>query len=77
MALDCLSAVHSAFKKSKLQLPAFMTRFFGPSVRHRKDGLMHHAVAALMPGDDGYDERSAHETRLQELLDDLDNVALN
>ena len=77
LATDVLSGIHAAFKWYKLQVPAYMTRFF-TTVRHRKDGLMHHAVAALLPtSTEGGRFRSEAELQLQELLDDYDDLDID
>ncbi|KXJ90100.1 nitrate assimilation regulatory protein nirA [Microdochium bolleyi] len=76
LASDVLSAIRAAFKRSKIPVPAYMDRYFD-TVKHRKDGLMHHAVAALLPSP--LDDRTGGtaELQLQELLDAFDDIAID
>lgn len=77
IALDCLSAIHGAFRRHG-NLPGYLKRFFVMGKLHRKDGLMHHAIAALMPEEEERNgEAGVEELSLQELLLGLDGVGLD
>lgn len=80
LATDCLSTIHGAFKRTRLQTPDYVRKFF-VETRHRKDGLMHHAIAALMPtGNDSSPNSRIDNTwspSFQELLDMLEVTALD
>jgi hypothetical protein len=54
-----------------------MQKYF-TTVRHRKDGLLHHAVAALLPSPAEVGRiGSGAELRLQELLDEFDDIDID
>ncbi len=76
LAGDCLSTINAAFKHSGLQAPAYVHRYLNQA-RHRKDGLMHHAIAALLPtqnSDNPYSVMdSAWGPSFQELLGELED----
>ena len=80
LAADCLSTINGAFKRARLQVPAYAHRYFAEA-RHRKEGLMHHAIAAIMPTEDSESSTSnRHSTwgpSFQELLDELDEITLD
>ncbi|KAH7014447.1 nitrate assimilation regulatory protein nirA [Microdochium trichocladiopsis] len=76
LATDVLSGIRAAFKRSKILVPAYMDRYF-EMIRHRKDGLMHHAVAALLPNPLIDRTGNAAELQLQELLDAFDDVDID
>lgn len=79
LAADCLSTINGAFRRSKLQLPHYVHRFF-VNARHRKDGLMHHAFAALMPTQARNNPSRVENTlglSFQELLDELEDISLD
>jgi hypothetical protein len=73
LATDCLSTINAAFRKSKVQLPSFVLKYFSAETVHQKDGLMHHARAALMPAS----ESGPASPLYQELLDWLDNLEVD
>lgn len=76
LASDVLSGIRAAFRRSKIPIPAYMDRYFN-MVLHRKDGLMHHAVAALLPEPHSSPTNGAAEMQLQELLDAFDEVVID
>ncbi len=70
LATDVLSGIHAAFRRCKLQMPVYMQKYF-TTVRQRTGGLLHHAVAAVLPSKTEVGRiESGAELRLQELLDD-------
>lgn len=78
LAADVLCGVQAAFKRCGLPVPAFLGRYFDAGLRHRSDGLMHHAVAALLPGVvEGEQAARGVELQLQELLDGLDDMGID
>ncbi|KAL9086376.1 MAG: hypothetical protein Q9165_007162 [Trypethelium subeluteriae] len=77
LAVDCLAAIHGAFRKLQLRLPIFVMRFFGVDIRHRNDGLMHHTIAALIPKEEVGKSVEAQELLLQQLLAEMDGVAID
>ncbi|TQV98917.1 hypothetical protein V2A60_007385 [Cordyceps javanica] len=77
LAVDVLSGIRAAFRRYRRAMPVFMAKYFD-MVRHRQDGLMHHAVAGLLPdavGDD-YNTKQA-DVQLEELLRDFGNVDIH
>ncbi|EWZ78317.1 hypothetical protein FOWG_17403 [Fusarium oxysporum f. sp. lycopersici MN25] len=77
IATDVLAGISAAFYRYKVQMPAFIRRYFD-KVHHRKDGLLHHAVAALLPNSPEIGRvRSGAEVQLQELLNGFDNIELD
>ena len=80
LAVDCLVTIKGAFKRSGIEVPPQLRRFLDKA-RHRKDGLMHHAVAALMPTQKGGDTISGGDEKwaptFQELLDELEGVVID
>lgn len=71
LATDVLSGIQAAFRRYNLAVPRYMTRYFA-TVKSRKDGLMHHAMTALLPSatEAGYDT----DVQLQQLLDAFDDI---
>ena len=77
LATDVLSGIHAAFKWCNLQVPALMAKYF-TTVRRRQDGLLHHAVAALLPAPaEGGRVGTEAELQLQALLDEFDGVGID
>ncbi|KAF5023005.1 hypothetical protein F66182_4963 [Fusarium sp. NRRL 66182] len=77
IATDVLAGISAAFRRYQVEMPAFMRRYFD-TVKHRKDGLLHHAVAALLPNPQEIGRiGSGAEVQLQELLNDFDNIDLD
>jgi hypothetical protein len=74
LATDVLSGIRAAFRRCGLAVPAYLGRYFD-AVRHRKDGLMHHTVAALLPT--AREDRGPGEMQLQELLDEFDELGVD
>lgn len=70
LASDALSAIRGALKRTGMPMPAYLRAFLGPGIRHRKDGLLHHAVARLMP-EEGSGIGDGEELRYQDLFDEL------
>lgn len=81
LAADCLMTIKAAFKSSGLQVPPYLRRYL-EKAQHRKDGLMHHAIAALVPTQKEFkttkdcDNRNWEPT-FQELLDGLEVITLD
>lgn len=76
LATDVLSGIHAAFKRYKLPIPPHVTKYF-ETVKHREDGLWHHAVAALLPTSPEVVRLGrAAELQLRQLLDEVDNIVL-
>ena len=74
LATDVLSGINAVFKRYRLQVPEYMKKYFA-TTRHRKDGLLHHAVAALLPDImEGGRVGIRAELQLQELLDEFDGL---
>jgi hypothetical protein len=76
LAIDALSAIRGAFKRTGMPVPTYLQAFLGSEARHAKDGLLHHAVAKLMPEEDWTSE-SREELRYQELLDELEDARMD
>lgn len=76
LASDVLSAIRGAFRRTGMSVPAYLQVFLVPGVRHREDGLLHHAVARLMPERDSKNE-DTEELRYQDLLNDLEDVEMD
>lgn len=77
LATDVLSGIQAALKRYALPVPAYMGKYF-ETVHHRKDGLLHHAIAALLPGPKEVGRiGSGAELQLQQLLDELDSVGID
>ncbi|KAH8646316.1 fungal-specific transcription factor [Xylariales sp. PMI_506] len=77
LATDVLSGIHAAFKRYKLRVPPYMTKYF-ETVRHREDGGMHHAITALLPSPtDGGSLAPGVELQLRQLLTELDDSAVD
>ncbi|KAK7908706.1 hypothetical protein PG985_016009 [Apiospora marii] len=78
LAADVLCGVQAAFKRCGQPVPAFLGRYFDAGLRHRRDGLMHRAVAPLLPGPAGGEQAAGGaELQLQELLDGLDDMGID
>ena len=77
LATDVLSGIEAAFKRYRLPMPEHLRKYFVTPIP-RKDGLMHHAVAALLPNsiEDNLN-RGRAELQLQELLDGLDDIEID
>ena len=74
LATDVLCGIRAAFKRYRLHVPPYMMKYFS-ALRTRHDGLLHHAVAALLPSSDEVGRiGSGAELQLQELLDEFDNA---
>ncbi|XEV04549.1 hypothetical protein FSHL1_009836 [Fusarium sambucinum] len=77
IAIDVLAGISAAFRRFKVQIPSFMSQYFD-KVQYRKDGLLHHAVAALLPSESEVGRiGSGAEVQLQELLDELGDMGLD
>jgi hypothetical protein len=76
LASDALSAIRGAFRRAGMPVPVYLQPFLVPGVRHREDGLLHHAIARLMPGRDPKSE-DTKELRYQDLLNELENVEMD
>lgn len=77
VAADVLSGIRAAFNRYRLTMPAFMTKYFS-RVRHRRDGVMHHTVAGLLPDGVGIDYGSKQDNmQLESLLKDFGNIDLD
>ncbi|KAH7127423.1 fungal-specific transcription factor [Dactylonectria macrodidyma] len=77
LAIDVLSGIRAAFLRYKLPVPAFMKKYF-ESLQHRKDGLMHHTVASLLPSSiEAGRTGSGEEFQLQQLLDGFDSIDID
>jgi hypothetical protein len=77
LATDILCGIHAALKRCGLPVPGFVGKYFDRLV-HRKGGLMHHSVAALLPNATDI-ERVDHgeDVHLQELLNGLDELEID
>lgn len=78
LAADSLSAIRGAFKLAGMVVPAYLEPFLGPAIKHRKDGLLHHSAAKLLP-EKGLPVSNSdrQEMMYQELLDELDSIGLD
>ena len=77
LATDVLSGIAAAFKRYQLPMPEQVRKYF-VTTAPRKDGLLHHAVAALLPNSIQENQnRSGVEMQLQELLDGVDNIEID
>jgi hypothetical protein len=76
LATDCLLAINAAFRRSQLTVPDHVARYFGKDQRRRRDGLMQHVYAALLPTPEvnlnGVGKN--RDLSLQELMADLDDL---
>jgi hypothetical protein len=78
LAVDSLSAIRGAFKLAGMAVPTYLQPFLENGINHRKDGLLHHSAAKLLPGGDLSSTNAAQqEMRYQELLDELDSIGLD
>lgn len=85
LATDYLATIHAAFHRARVSVPGYAARYF-EEARHRKEGLMHRAPAALLPAamesEDGDGEESGSKAdatwgpSFQELLDALDDASI-
>lgn len=75
-ASDTLSAISGAFKRTGMPIPVYVQAFLVSRIRHREDGLLHHAVARLMPEEVTKSEERA-ELRYQDLLNELKDVEMD
>ncbi|OBS23067.1 hypothetical protein FPOA_03630 [Fusarium poae] len=77
IAIDVMAGIFAAFRRFKVQIPAFMSRYFD-KVTYRRDGLLHHAVAALLPSETEVGHiGSGAEVQLQELLDEFGGMGID
>ncbi|SCV48593.1 uncharacterized protein FFB14_10462 [Fusarium fujikuroi] len=77
LATDILCGIRIALKRSKETIPGFLDRFFN-RISHRKDGLMHHCVAPLLPDSmDITQNNNNQEIQLQELLNRLEDIGVD
>ncbi|KAG4292508.1 hypothetical protein FPRO06_11996 [Fusarium proliferatum] len=77
LATDILCGIRIALKQLKEKIPAFMDRFFDRII-HRKDGLMHHFVASLLPDSIDMTQNSSNQDiQLQELLNRLEDIGVD
>lgn len=77
LATDVLAGIYVAFKRYKLQVPLYMRKYFG-ALRPREDGLMHHAVVALLPSSNEVGRiGSGAEVQLQALLTEFDSIGID
>lgn len=68
LATDVMSGVRAAFKRYRVRVPEYMSRYFH-ELHHRADGLMHHTLAGWLPSSTGNVLSDARtEIQLQELL---------
>ena len=75
LAADALSAIRGAFKRAGLPVPTYLQTFLNSGITHGNDGLLHRAVAKLMPGE-GWSS-DGDELRYQELLEELDDLEID
>lgn len=75
LATDALRAVRGVFNRTGVSVPTYLQAFLGSGARHRKDGLLHHAVAKLMP--EVWTGEKREELRYQELLDEFEDEEMN
>lgn len=76
LASDVLSALASQIRRSRIQLPAYIARFFTNAPKGRRDGLLHHTFVPLMPVKDAGSVEAMQSLRLQDLLDSLGDLAM-
>ena len=77
LASDILSGIRAAFKRNRLQVPLYINRYF-EKVEYRKDGLVHRAVAPLLPASNRIGRiRCKAELQLQELLHEFNNTEID
>lgn len=77
LATDVLCGIHAALKMCQEPVPAFVGKYFA-MLHHRRDGLMHHSVAALLPDTtDIARVDNGKDVQLQELLNRLDDIGIN
>ncbi|KAK2590141.1 hypothetical protein QQS21_012182 [Conoideocrella luteorostrata] len=77
LATDISCGIHAALKRSKEPMPAFLSKYFD-SLNHRDDGLMHYAVAALLPDATDIAGANRHgDVQLQELLNGTNDIGVD
>ncbi|CEI60173.1 unnamed protein product [Fusarium venenatum] len=77
IAIDVLAGISAAFRRFKVQIPSYMSHYFD-KVQYRRDGLLHHAVAALLPSESEVGRiGSGAEVQLQELLDEFGDMGID
>ena len=77
LATDVLCGIHVALKRSGQRVPSFVEKYFA-QIHHRKDGLMHHSVAALLPKATNIARiDNGEDVQLQELLAELNGLEID
>lgn len=80
LASDCLSTINAAFRRSRLELPDYVSRFF-KGIRHRREGLMHYSVASFMPTQNtespSQNVDNTWSPLYQEILEQLEDTVLD